>query len=255
VLCVRSLESDEEREFFTDFSRMVDPSFSSDGTDVFVVAWTEAGKMGLHRFDAATGDRSLVMEAGEGSSFSAYAVAPDGATIFYAGRDNAEKAHRLLKRDLASGVETEIYRGPSEEPFTIALSPDGQTLASLNRHPKDAGAERVVRVMPVTGGPSREVYRFTHSTNASIRPAFSTDGRYLFLPIKMTPLEDPTQTLFRLPVEGGEPQDLGLKMISFRSLSAHPDGERLLFSSRGAEEKNTEVWVIEDFLPVAKAES
>jgi Tol biopolymer transport system component len=211
--------------------------------------------MGLHRFDAATGDRSLVMEAGEGSSFSAYAVAPDGATIFYSGRDNAEKAHRLLRRDLASGVETEIYRGPSEEPFTIALSPDGQTLASLTRDPKDAGAERVVRVMPVIGGPNREVYRFTHSTNASIRPAFSTDGRYLFLPIKTTPLEDPTQTLFRLPIEGGEPQDLGLKMISFRSLSAHPDGERLLFSSRGAEEKNTEVWVIEDFLPEAKAKS
>ena len=253
VLCVRSLETGEEREFFTDFMRMVDPRFSADGKDVFVVAWTEAGQMGLYRFDAATGERSLLIEAGEGRSFGSYAVSPDGKAIFYTSRDGAEKACRLLKRDLASGVETEIFRGPYAEPFTAALSPDGQSLALLNRHPEDAGAERVVRVIPATGGTPREVYRFSPSTNASIRLEFSADGEYVFLPRKPTPLEGPTSNLFRLPVQGGEPEDLGLKMIGFRGLSAHPDGTQILFSSRGAEEKDSEIWVIEDFLPAAKA--
>jgi hypothetical protein len=106
--------------------------------------------------------------------------------------------------------------------------------------------------VPVAGGTPRDLYRFTHPANAPIPMAFSADGEYLFLPRTTTP-EDPTWSLFRLPVKGGEPQDLGLKMIGFRKISAHPDGERILFSSRGAEEKSTEVWVIEDFLPVPTA--
>jgi Tol biopolymer transport system component len=252
VLCIRSLETGEEREYFTDFMRMVDPRFSADGKAVFVGAWPEAGRLGIYRFDATTGERSLVVEAGEGSSYEAYAVSPDGTALFLSRCDDVEKACRLLRRDLASSAETEIYRGPHEEPFWIAVSPDGQTLASVNRHPKDAGAERIVRIVPVAGGTPRDLYRFTHPANAPIPMAFSADGEYLFLPRTTTP-EDPTWSLFRLPVKGGEPQDLGLKMIGFRKVSAHPDGERILFSSRGAEEKSTEVWVIEDFLPVPTA--
>ena len=208
--------------------------------------------MGLYRFDPATGERSLVMDAAEGSSFEAYAVSPDGAAIFCSRRDSTEKAHRLVKRSLADGVETEVYRGPLEEPFWIALSPDGQTLAFVNRHPKDAGAERIVRTLPVTGGTPREIGRFTVPTNGPIPLEFSADGKHLFLPMKTTPLEDPGVNLFRLPVEGGEPQDLGLRMMGFRRFSAHPDGEHIAFGSRGAEEKSTEIWVIENILPVAK---
>jgi hypothetical protein len=179
-------------------------------------------------------------------------VSPDGTAIFYPRRDVAEKVWGLLKRDLASGAETEIYRGPYGEPFSVALSPDGQTLAVVDRHPKDAGAERTIRIMPASGGTPREIFRFAPLTNAGIRPEFSADGKYLFLAWATTP-EDPTSSLVRLPVQGGEPQDLGLRMIGFKSLSAHPDGEQILFSSRGAEEKSTEVWVIEDFLPQAPA--
>ena len=253
VLCTRSLESGEEREYSTDFRRMVDPRFSADGRSVFVGAWKEVGRMGLYRFDTTTGERSLVVETAEGSSYEAYAVSPDGTALFLSRCDDVEKACRLLKRDLTSGAEEEIFRGPQEEPFWIALSPDGQTLAFVNRHPKDAGAERIVRVVPVAGGTPREVRRFTHSTNAPIPLEFSADGEYLFLPREASLVEDPASSLIRLPVRGGEPQDLGLKMIGFRNLSAHPDGERILFSSRGAEEKSTEVWVIESFLPEATA--
>ena len=199
VLCVRSLEERRGAGVLHGLPRMVDPRFSADGKTVFVVAWDGDRAMGLYRFDATTGDRSLVFEAGEGLSFEAYAVSPDGTAIFYARRDQAEKAYRLLRRDLASGVETEIYRGPYEEPFTIALSPDGRTLAFVSRHPEDAGAERGVRVVSAAGGAPREVYRFTHPTNASIHLEFSADGKSLFLPRRTIPLEDPTETLFRLP--------------------------------------------------------
>lgn len=257
VLCVRSLETGEEREYRTDFRRMVDPRFSADDNAVFVWAWTEAGQMGLYRFDVATGERSLVFEKGEDASIEDYAVSPDGRSIFYPRCEEAGKACRLLKRDLASGVETEIYRGPSEEPFTIALARDGETLALFSRRREDVSAERIIRVVATAGGTPREVSsgRFTFASNAPINAlAFSADGKYLFLPRKTIPSEEPGWSLLRLPIEGGEPEEIGLKMLRFSNLSAHPDGQRILFASRGTEEKSTEIWAIEDFLPGATAE-
>jgi hypothetical protein len=43
-------------------------------------------------------------------------------------------------------------------------------------------------------------------------------------------------------------------MLRFSNLSAHPDGQRIVFASRGTEEKSTEIWAIEDFLPGASAQ-
>ncbi len=257
VLCVRSLETGEEREYFTDFRRMVDPRFSAGGDAVFVWAWTEAGQMGLYRFDATTGEKSLVMEKGEGSSIEDYAVSPDGKFIFYPRCEETVKACRLLKRDLASGVDMEIYRGPYEEPFTIALARDGETLALFSRHREDLSAERIIRIVATAGGTPREVShgRFTFASNAPINAlAFSADGKSLFLPRKTIPADEPGWSLLRLPIEGGEPQDLGLKMLRFSNLSVHPDGQRILFASRGTEQKSTEIWAIEGFLPGATAE-
>jgi Tol biopolymer transport system component len=251
VLCIRSLGSGEEKEYFTEFMRMYDPRFSADGEDVFVWGRTETGHLGLYRFDATTGERSRVMEQGEGSTVWGYAVSPHGEALYLSRCDDEEEACRLLERDLESATETEIYRGPREEPLTIALSPDGGALAFVNRHPDKAGAERIVRVVPTAGGTARDIYRFSHPTNASVRVEFSADGKSLLLPRRKAPPGDLADSLFRLPISGGEPQDLGLTMVDLSHLSAHPDGERLLFSSRGAEKKNNEIWVMEDFLPGA----
>ncbi len=181
----------------------------------------------------------------------AHAVAPDGTALFYARCDDADKACRIVKRDLASGSDTEMYRGPDERP-SIALSPDGRTLAFITV-PREPDSERVVRVVPAAGGAPREIYRFRHFGAGWITLEFSADGKSLFIPRKLTPPEDPYWTLFSVPVEGGEAQDLGVKMVSIDKVTAHPDGERVSFASRGAEEKGDEVWVIEDFLPKATA--
>jgi hypothetical protein len=57
--------------------------------------------------------------------------------------------------------------------------------------------------------------------------------------------------LCRIPLSGGEPEKLGLKMESpYVNLSAHPDGRHIIFSSRV--EDVAEIWVMENFLPPAK---
>jgi dipeptidyl aminopeptidase/acylaminoacyl peptidase len=249
VLCIHTLEGAGEREFPTDYRRLADPRFSPDGTTVFLAACDAENRNGIYRVDTAAGAFSPVVKAGEGSRFFAHAVAPDGETLFYARCDDADKACRILKRELATGSETQIYRGPAEPP-TLALSLDGKTLAFITR-PRDPDSDRVVRVIPTTGGTPREVYRFRHFGSHWITLEFSADGQSLFVPRKLTPPEDPYWTLFRVPLGGGEAQDLEVKMVGLQKVAAHPGGERFLLDSRGLEPASNEVWVIENFLPGA----
>jgi Tol biopolymer transport system component len=57
---------------------------------------------------------------------------------------------------------------------------------------------------------------------------------------------------WRVAVEGGEPQNLGLKMEARApfGLSVHPDGTRIAFTA--GTERRTEVWVLKDFLPALR---
>jgi hypothetical protein len=104
--------------------------------------------------------------------------------------------------------------------------------------------------MPVTGGTPRETFRFQHFGYDWITLAFSADGRSLLVPRKVEANpEDPYWTLLRVPVKGGKAQDLGIKMVGFDKVTADPNGEQILFSSRGPEQKGDEVWVIDNFLP------
>jgi Tol biopolymer transport system component len=252
VLCIRSLGSGQERESTTGFRRLADPRFSPDGKTVFVAAWDAEDREGIYRVDTTNGAFIPVVEPRDGRHLYAHAVAPDGTALFYARCDEADESCRILKRDLAGSSETEIYRGPNEQ-ATIALSPDGKTLAFVTV-PQALDAEWIVRVVPVTGGTPRGIYRFPHFGYNWITLAFGADGKSLFVPRKLTPSpEDPYWTLLRVPIDGGEPHDLGLRMVGFQKVTACPDGEKILFESWGFGQKSDEVWVIENFLAEAMA--
>ncbi|MEE8147795.1 MAG: hypothetical protein V3T24_09340, partial [Longimicrobiales bacterium] len=57
---------------------------------------------------------------------------------------------------------------------------------------------------------------------------------------------DGSTELWQLPVEGGEPQRLGLAMEGLRDVQFHPDGQRIAFTSARFK---VEVWALENFLP------
>ena len=56
------------------------------------------------------------------------------------------------------------------------------------------------------------------------------------------------EELWRISVEGGEPQKLELEMDRLRHLGIHPDGKRIAFA---AGRFQAEVWALENFLPKA----
>jgi Tol biopolymer transport system component len=246
VLCIRALDTGEEQELHTDFQRLAGPLFSADGTAVLVAAWD--GDMAIQRVDTATGAFSPVVEAKEGTLLSGHAQSPDGKTLYYAGCDDG--ACWIRSRDLASRTETEIHRGP-REPLSIALSPDGRSLAFVSL-PLDAiKTERVVRIVPVEGGAPREIFRFTEHGQHFHRVEFSADGSSLLVPRELVPPAKPSWTLLRVPVAGGEAEDLGVRMAGIGRVTAHPDGSRIAFASKGLEQETDEVWAIENLLPDA----
>ncbi len=68
----------------------------------------------------------------------------------------------------------------------------------------------------------------------------------------MLAFKDEATELWRISVEDGEPQDLGLTMKKIDDLSAHPDECRITFTGPGLG-RDPEVWVMETILPKSTA--
>jgi Tol biopolymer transport system component len=111
-----------------------------------------------------------------------------------------------------------------------------------------------LQIASSSGGDTRETVRLPKEEIAGGRGlTWTPDGRYLLF------LGNPDEAkglceLWRIPVEGGEPQDLGLTMKLHTVLSIHPDGRRIAFTGPGPR-SGAEVWAVENFLPGSTAQS
>jgi Tol biopolymer transport system component len=245
VLCVRSLETGEEREFRPEINKFGWPRWSPDGRSVLVVDWDANNLMGYYRIDTQTGNVTPVLpRTRHRNLFGRHEWSRDGKSIFYGRRDRKENISQVILRDLKSGTEKVLYR--SNDEYNISLSPDGQWLALIFSSKEKP---RLI-VMPAAGGEPRELCRlekgdgFTFGHNCEI--TWTDDGKYILYTVRNYKSDDQKRELYRIPAEGGEPQKLGLKMSQFVNLCIHPDGRHIAFSSR--EKSFSEVWVMENFL-------
>jgi len=76
-------------------------------------------------------------------------------------------------------------------------------------------------------------------------PSRTPDGRQILCAIT---LQDKRE-YFLVPADGGEPQTFATPMSGITDFSFHPDGRRAAFS---AGQSQSEVWVMEHFLPPVK---
>ena len=104
-------------------------------------------------------------------------------------------------------------------------------------------------VLPIAGGEPRELLRAQEPETISV-PAWMPDSRHIIY-ARSVAGEKPEFELWRISVEGGEPQNLGLRMEARvpYGLSVHPDGKRIAFTA-GTERE--EIWVLKNFLPAPK---
>lgn len=246
VLVIRTIKTGEERDLsmprgVQTGNLVPSPTWFPDGRSVLVKG------SGYYRVDLASGNAELLHApkgAGGAGGLGAYAISPDGKTIFYiANVDESTIVERKLVRfDIDSRRETVLKGGQLF--FSLALSPDGTQLASARN---DEGSF-YLEVMPAAGGETREVFHATGGLNPNAL-AWSPDQRYLLF---VRGGATGSNVLWRIPVAGGEPEQVGISMTGqIMYPHVHPDGRWITFGlfETGA----SEVWALENFLPKARA--
>ena len=239
VIVIQSAETGEERDLkpkLKDMTMLFSLRWAPDGRSLLSDERDNDGKWGLIQVDAQTGDVTPLVQFPYGD-MPGFGYGRDGKTVFYTVWDTPTQRHALTVRDLQTGREKELLRSYVRYPV---VSPDGRWMAFFSW---DAGS-MVLTLMPTAGGPVRELHRLKAVSSRGV--AWTPDGRQLLFAF----LRDRKGELWRIPLEGGQPQRLDVAVDGLWQFRLHPDGRRVAFE---AWENKSEVWTMENFLPALQA--
>ena len=250
ILHIHSLKTGKEREIQSEIRKMKNPRWSPDGRNILVTGIDRRVKEenyqgGLYLIDVENGHVTPVLKyafkapvsVGMWGTIKAE-WSPDGEAIFYITRDS------ILRRELKSGEEEKIYQNPDllmtrTYARLLTLSPDGENLVFGTR---DLETHREsLWILPGSGGEAQPFLELQMSDRIQAI-GWSPDGEYVLF----TKREKKGTSLWRIALDGKEPQKLGQSNKRLRDLRVHPDGRQIAFSSVIIE---NEVWVMENFLP------
>jgi Tol biopolymer transport system component len=252
ALCIRSLDTGQERVYYREIWRLGlrfigGPRWSPDGRFI-----TFGGSEGISftdsfRIDLQTGEITRILRCGPDEQLTGAAYGPDGKH-FYGRRNRKAGYSQIIVQDFESGKVQELYRLAGETRIDVALSPDGRRLSFING---GWGATRSLRIMPAAGGDVREIWSFGETKQGipSIIHTWTPDGRYILFGAP-DPADPRVWDLWRVPVEGGKPEKMGLQRgWGIWHISVRPDGRQLVFAGRGGASTDSELWVLDNFLP------
>jgi Tol biopolymer transport system component len=247
TLHLLSLDTGKEQVFPLGM-RVLYPCWSPDGSTILVTGNTERRLNGICRINVQTGDVKSVLfpQPSKKERYCHNEWTPDGKSFYFIQEKlGDEYSCQIYKYNFETEKKERIYQTSSN--ITISLSPDGRWLAFIGRE-----AKRELKIIPIEGGKPRVLCRFNQGGYAPILLAWTPDSQYiLFFKKKETDVLG--QELCRVPISGGDLQELGLSMIDPDHLSVHPDGQKIVFSSLGFSIPYPEYWVMENFLPKLKS--
>ncbi len=140
----------------------------------------------------------------------------------------------MVRKNLATGEERELIRIPHVTGPFFALSPDERHLVFADRIQRATA----LKIIPAAGGEVRELLSLEEPTKQYISPhagfAWTPGGSHVYFGRSSysgssSALPMGTTQIFRVPVEGGEPQAIGLEVENLSELRIHPDGRRIAF--------------------------
>jgi len=242
IICIRNLETGEDREFYLNQFNVKGARhfrWSPDCSSILAMCKNNKGLRGILRLNIQTGNITPVKpwENWKSKNIISGELSPDGKTVFYV--ELNKNIFKIFVQDLETGIEKELYRFDNH--VIISLSPDGKWLA--------CSQPLSLNLMPVIGGESKELYRFKPGYGQGRPITWSVDGKYIIFSREKSGQN--SWELCRIPVDGGEPQKLELKIENrFANLSAHPNGRKIAFST--SDQTTAEFWEMKNFLPTTK---
>jgi len=255
VVVIRAVDTGELREVPVDLDYIGVLRWASDSRS-FVGKGNSKGRAGVYRIDASTG-KSTPLHITPATGLSMAQLSPDGEKLYYWGGPGdilrGNEGAVFLERDLASGHERELFRGPG--PAFPELSPDGRFLAGTSYD--DRSKSSTLILIPVMGGQPKELLRLNDPQRFD-RWGYVTwtpDGRSVIVPLHgdESRAASVSHDLMLIPIDGRAPRKLELdtRNLNRGGVRVHPDGRQIAFSTGGG--RRSEVWVLENFLPTPGA--
>jgi Tol biopolymer transport system component len=245
-LCVRSLEDGNEKTFPLNIY-VWDLRWSPDSSSIMIDGRPQESSAGRGRpiIDVNSGEVTRQMPTRRPAASPEWAA--DGNGIFYLQYGKPDCF--VVYQDLKTGQTKELCQIDRENRPNLTISPDGKWLAVIEQPWKTSSgkSERLIRIIPSEGGESRVLCRFEDDTDHMVRPRWSADGRFVIYPRLQSGDED--WGLWRVPVSGGQPKKMGIPVTTAYTVSPHPDGRQIAFTSQGPNKRHAGIWVMENFLP------
>jgi Tol biopolymer transport system component len=245
VLCVRSMATGEDQEFSKPFRSLgvgaiSGPRWAPDGKSILVYGFSKpaGGYGGIYVVDLQRGVASEVIYSSRDVLVGNAEWLPDGKSIVFFRFDKKEGLNRLVARNLDTGNERVVREFPKSANPNLVVSPDYQRLCISARE----GGGRVFWIMNPAGG---EPGRLQGAAGGFYGFNWAADAKHVLYTRRTA---ERRMELWRLSIDGGEPELLGLLSDSSGGIVSHlspsPDGKRIAFS-RG-HPGGAEVWVMEN---------
>ena len=238
VISIRSLETGQERQISPPMKQSVNINWSPDGRSFLLRGYDNQDSLiGLYAIDAQDGTIKASMPGGYWGCWSR-----SGQEVFYCRNDISSKNTQLVARDLNTGEDRILVPGPAG--LSVTASPDGKHIAYWTS--TDSTEDGILNVISLNDGKCREIHRLKREDYGGL--AWSPDEQRIYFVRRN--FKAKKFDIWQIPVEGGEPQPLGLPASVVTQISVSPDGKRIAYSIN---ELNSEMWVMENFLPADKA--
>ncbi|MGB3861294.1 MAG: M56 family metallopeptidase [Candidatus Aminicenantaceae bacterium] len=261
---IRNMETGKERDLDPNLPRFYSLRWSPDGK-YFIVSIFHINISppleAIYRINASSGERITLMES-ESTALGAAQLSLDGRTLFYVARNPKSLKASLMRRDMESGQEKELFSMEgvrNVQYLTFALSSDGEQLAITCLGMKLSPMRLTHRIltMPAKGGELQEVFNNDELKQYPII-AWTPDGKFLLFTNSVPVTEsipERINAVWLIPASGGQARELCRPQttmwgVLWRTLDVHPDGKRIAFDCF---EYRHEVWAMENFLPTVVA--
>jgi WD40 repeat protein len=196
---------------------------------------------GLYLVDADTGATRAVALVNDRTPtpIGSFAWGADSRTLWFTRRGIG-----LMSVELESGIERSVFTFAAEGILNFQpnpgfrLSRDGKSLVYAAYRKTASGSDETVLRIKELGRPARDLVVGLLGLGDWI----ADESAVLFTrPVA----NSRNQALWMVPASGGDAHPLGLELLGLRDVSAHPDGQRIAFTTGFP---GSELWRLDKFL-------